>query len=496
MLLGRLLFLLLLQTLALQAHAGWNVAETARFRVYSNGPEKALVEQARLLERYDWLLRLMTGTPKDRPMPPLDIYLVNSGRALHALADLPKDTAGFYHAGASGTAAFSRRIDNADKTGVQILLHEYAHHFMRFHFPYPYPSWYVEGVAEYFSTADVADDTMTLGEASKNASSWLAYGTWIDADKLMTADAWQMKGDARAMFYAQGWLATHYLLRDPERSRLLSKYLSGIRDGGDPKAAFEQTFGMDFDAFGRRLRAYVGGRNATYTKLKTAPGAAPEPEVRVSALPAASDRLLLSYASLRTGAATGREDTLVDGIRGEAARHPGDPYAAEVLAGVEAEFGDPEKARNLLKPLLAARDSDAELNYLMGRSFMRSARDNPDRGAAHHAAARRHFARAFKVRPNHYQTLFNYVIATGDPRPMGVRQVLLQAQGLAPQVRDISLTLAMVLIAAGEFQKAETMLLTLVMDPHMPPSAYMRALLERARARSSDLTGLDLLAQD
>lgn len=463
------------------ASAEWRVAETKHFRVYSDGSEKALVAYARQLERFDWLLRLMTNVGAEREMPPIDIYMVRSMKTLRTLADLPRDTGGFYEATPTGTAAFSVRINDSDDTSLDILLHEYGHHFMMFHFPYVYPSWYVEGFAEYFSTADVKTDNMTMGLASRNRAGWLHYGTWIDARVLLTSDAWSLKKrDDVAMFYAQSWLATHYLLRDPERSKQLTIYLKRLSEGEDLEAAFEPTFGMDMKTFDRRLNSYMNGK-ITYTKLTIKPGQAPEGPVSVRVLPRAADTLLLPYAVLQVkGRDTEIAEKRLADLRREASRYKGDPWADERIAAAEAEFGDAALGRALLQPFLKARPDDGELNYLVGRSHMRSAEDGDE--DAHHAQARRHFTRAFKARPRHYQTLYNYVLAQKDPRRPDVLDVLTEARALAPQVSEINVMLASIFVETGKFEHAQTILSSMMMDPHSPPSDYVVDLLQRARA--------------
>lgn len=462
-----------------RASAEWRVAETKHFRVYSDGSEKALVGYARQLERFDWLLRLMTGAGMEREMPPLDIYMVRSGTKLRALANLPRDVGGVYYAQITGTAAFSVRVNDADDTALDILLHEYAHHFMMFHFPYVYPSWYMEGFAEYFSTADVKTDDMTMGRPAANRASWLTYGTWIDTRELLMADAWSLKKrDDTAMFYAQAWLATHYLLRDPQRSQQLSAYLKRLSEGESLEAAFEPAFGIDIKTFDRQLSKYMKGK-ITYTKLTIKPGQAPDAAASVSVLPAAAEAMLLPYAVLKVAPAD--DEALVATLRQGALRYPDDPWAAEIVAAAEAEFGDAARGRTLLEPLLKARPDDAELNYLMGRSYMRSAKDGAEEDA-NHAKARRHFTRAFKTRPRHYQTLYNYVRAQADPLRPDVIAALAEARTLAPQVRDINIAFASLLIEKGEFKQAKAILGAMMMDPHSPPSDYVVDLLQRARA--------------
>ena len=157
-----------------------------------------------------------------------------------------------------------------------------------------------------------------------------------------------------------------------------------------------------------------------------------------------------------------------------------------MIAAVEAEFGDAAQGRKLLGPLMEARPDDAELNYLMGRSHMRSAEDGEVE--ANHAQARRHFTRAFKTRPHHYQTLYNYVRAQPDPRRPDVVTVLAEARALAPQVSEINVALAALLVETGEFERAQNILGAMMMNPHSPPSDYVVDLLQRARAGAGTQT--------
>jgi hypothetical protein len=58
------------------------------------------------------------------------------------------------------------------------------------------------------------------------------------------------------MFYAQAWLATHYLFMKPERAAGVDRYCLALEGGGDPIGAFEASFGVTPQAFDRELRDY------------------------------------------------------------------------------------------------------------------------------------------------------------------------------------------------------------------------------------------------
>lgn len=469
------------------APARWLEAETPHFVIYSDGSEPKLREFALLLEDYDGLLRFLTGTKTEPSPTKLRVYLVRGPAALREVRDVPNGIAGMYVASPGGTAAFAIRRDSGGEYGIEgedVVLHEYAHHFMTQYYPFGYPAWYVEGFAEYLMTAEFTPKRIQLGRFSANRGAWLAQGTWLPAETLLTKRPGELRADQRTMFYAQAWLAVHYLNRTPGKLAALRAYLTEIGNGTPLTEAFEAAFGTDFTGFQRELRRYVGGR-MTYTAFDRIAAKAP-PAIALRPLPASADDLLLPLANLRAGVGNDWRDKRLAQIRDAAARHPGDGFAHRVLALAEAQIGDPAAAIAAADGLLARDANDAEALLAKASALMKQARDTPGDDRAMLAQARQIFVRANKAAPNQVPILFGYaqVQLASAPPNQNVLDVLLLARQLAPQVAEIGLLTAYTAMRRGDFASAEKLLKPIAFNPHGGElAAAATRMIEAARAR-------------
>lgn len=471
---------------SLPAQARWLEAETPHFVLYSDGTEPALREYALLLEDYDGLLRALTGTKAEESRNKLRVYLVRGPVALREVRNVPNTVAGMYVASPGGTAAFAIRRGSGGEYGIEgedVVLHEYAHHFMTQYYPYGYPAWYVEGFAEYLMTAEFTPTRIELGRFSANRGIWLTQGDWISAEALLTKRPGELRGEERAMFYAQAWLAVHYINRTPGKLQALRNYLLALGEGKPLAEAFTTAFGTDFVGFQRTLKRYIGGK-MTYTAFDRIAAKAPPP-IAVRALPASADELLLPLANLRAGVGGEWEESRLAQVRRAAARYPDDAFAQRVLALAEAQIGDPKAAIAVTDRLLARDANDAEALLAKATALVEQARDGPDDRALL-SQARQHFVRANKATPNQVPILFGYALAQlASTRPnKNILDVLLLAHELAPQVDQIGLLTAYAAMRQGDFVGAEKLLKPIAFSPHGGDLAAAAArMLEGARAR-------------
>lgn len=444
------------------AQAKWLRADTPNFILYSDGNEKTLREYATVLEDFDGLLRLVVGL-KAPPSPNrLTIYLVRSADQMQRYRKLPDNTLGVYISGASGIAAYAVRASTGvGLNGQTVLLHEYAHHFMLQYFPHGYPAWYVEGFAEYMSTAKFKPDVIEWGLYDQNRAAWLISGNWLSAEAILdrAPNAPRLTGDRNAMFYAQSWMMVHYFYRDPTRSKQFRKYLADIVTGRKPAEAFEAAFQIPYSKLNALLRNYIE-RRLSYTKMGRPSDRMPV-SVTVTALPASADSLLLEQAALRVAVHDKYATQLLAAVRRAAAQHPGDALAARVAANAEVQLGDRDAGVAMLDTLLAGEGrGDAELLYLRGVAELRAERP---------IKARPFFARAHKIDPNHYQSLFRYgqtFAADGQKPSDNSINILMLAHELAPQVGEIAVTAAAMLMQRERYGEARALLQPVVLNPH------------------------------
>jgi len=463
------------------ARAEWLRAESASFIVYSSGSEEKLRERIAKLEEFDRLLRALTATRSEPSPNKLVVYLVRNGAGMRQIAPLASSVAGFYTATPDAILAVVNEAENRGINEDDVLFHEYAHHFMLQYYPAAYPLWFSEGFAEYVMTARIEPDRIEYGNYNLARASWLAdRSVWLPYEDILFGDLSRMDG---ARFYAQSWLLVHYLLTDRRRQAALADYMQAVGRGTDPRQAFAAAFGIEPRALRGELSAYA--RRITYHRLarSVAPTA---PDIRVEALPASADSLLLSSVALQLDVRERDRRPLLNRIRRLAARRA-DPFARRVQARAELLYGDPDVAERLLDAALAEAPGDAELLYLQGLRHLVAGRRDPAVRADRFRRAQAWFARAYRANPDHVPTLFGSAESL-SPSPQflteNTRNMLLLAVQLAPQVSQLRVSAAHFLLLREQYELAEIMLLPLTASAHRSGAApRVQELLNLARTR-------------
>lgn len=467
---------LLLVFASAPARAAWRRAESPHFVVYSEESESAVRERILLLENFRLLLRTMTtaapGAASDEQK--LHVYVVKRDD-LHVARPVGSDVAGFYTATPDGIAAF---VASDALEGNDVLFHEYTHHFMLQFAPTAYPPWYVEGFAEYFMTARMRPGQIELGRVSGDRARQLAAGQWTPISEVLFFNGGTIDGSA---FYAESWAAVHYFFSTDERKAALTRYLAAVAHGADPRAAFEPATGMSPARFDAELRSYVQRGSVPTTIIRHA--IPTPPPVTIALMPRSFNDLMLYEATQRIGVPASYCDSQLRHVRAAAPRFPGDPTTRRLLAQYEIQCGEPAAGDQLLDGLLAETPDNAELLYLKGMRHLRAAQAGTN--DAELTLARQWFGRAHTADESHYPTLYRYAQSlrnTPGYVSENTENLLVLALQIAPQVDEIRLEAATMLMRRGEFGDAENILKPLVANVHSGQRLQRaRDLIERAR---------------
>lgn len=468
----------------------WLRAESPHFIVYSDGTDRELRDAVQHLENFDALLRQLLQPASDRASLKLEVYLLRSRSDLtRSLPEAGRSVAGYYAAQPGFIGAIALQGPRLRDFADEILLHEYAHHFMLNYFANAYPRWFVEGFAEFVATVEITDREVRLGAASA-ARVGILDANWPPMERVL--DPGERDRVSMVGIYGVGWLATHYLIGTPGRLEQFGNYLVAMQSGADPVEAFEPAFGMTPRQFEFELLRYrrSGIQGFVLPRHDT-----PAAEVQVSRLSSAADELLPYVIQMRRAQRSesesearraARDRELIERIRRAAERYPGDPYARRALARAELLSGRFAEARALLAPMVGEGATDTEAMYLMGQSYVAEARAGETNAFTETAApGRRYFARAFRIDSTHVPTLYAYAetySATPGVMPDGPLDVLTQAHLLAPQVMEIRLRLGGELMRARRFDEAAPVLGPAAFSPHESAlTRQARVLLEAAR---------------
>lgn len=423
-----------------RTRSDWFRGESDNFLVYGRD-EGDVRRVATKLERFDQLLRTLTAATRPVRTHPLPVYLLSGELEVRQLRrqylGRNVSASGYYSAAPTGTLlAADMRWDQGPPGGPSYadvwLFTEYTRHFMQQNAQGAYlPAWYVDGLSLYLATARFGAAEAQYGTGAPDLDRHLAQRKWEPIERIVSGELRQGQ-----LYSAESMLLVHYITADPGRVRAFFVFLSAARRGTPAVAAFEQAFGLRMAALQSTLWAYRYEAKAMRTAL---PGAA-DPAITLSRLPRSADGLLLDQAAMRIGIPQADRQQAVLRHARAAMADRGDLFAHRVLAEAEILFGTPAAADASLDLLLGTAPADADLLYLKGLRHLMAARQGGAEAPAALREARRWFARAYRIDPDHAAALYFYAESLSD-QPQFVSDntinILLKAAEAAPQATQL-----------------------------------------------------------
>lgn len=469
------------------AHADtWYRAESPNFRVYSNIDAAETRTYLEHLEAFKYLADLLLGNnPNERGTASrFTVYLVDSRDHFKTVVpDIARYTGGFYRSCIEDAQAFvlapqsyGAQID----FGLRILLHEYSHHLMFSRMRRFYPSWYVEGFAEYLAGTKLQNGYYLVGvrhddrAAQLSASEkWLSYDVMLDP-KRFTAAAKNRKVEV-FQYYAQSWMTAHYMLADSARTQALNAYFDRLARGEDGSEAFKAETGMTT----AQLRDQVNSYRRKFSALQVKVPQMPETPITVDRLPNERGDYLLEAAALRACPDQKYGAKLTAELRALRAKRGGDPNLRLELSRAELLFGDAKAARAELESLMAKGPSSFDAHYLLGRSYYQDAHGESAEHIDNRSKASAQFLEAYKLDKGHAPNLYYLSISLdmGGVPSKSVVNAGTAAATLAPSVPEYAVHAALVNLRAGDKKAAIRALQPFANNPHKLEYAAQVAVL-------------------
>ena len=160
-------------------------------------------------------------------------------------------------------SAKGQMLAGLHRATTDTLLHEGLHQFLDYYVD-DVPTWYSEGMGEYYGSASMIDGRLAVGVpnryrlpeireilASRKGPVPLKDFLLMDYDRFM-------KEEQSMAHYAQAWAIIHYLHASPSGRKLLADYLAVLMQGQDAKGAFDAVFAkQDLRALDRGWRDHV-----------------------------------------------------------------------------------------------------------------------------------------------------------------------------------------------------------------------------------------------
>lgn len=403
------------------------------------------------------------------PANRVTIYVVSSTDAVEALSRR-NNVAGFYIGRAGGPlAVVPRKSGDGDKNDLSanaVLQHEYAHHFMYSNWPgATFPSWFIEGFAEFHATAMVDDDGgVILGAPPQYRGRSILNGNWMPIDRLLIAETLKLRIDERGALYGRGWLLTHYLIFNEARDKQLGAYLKELNAGKSPLEA-GHVFG-DLKQLDRELERYKLTR---FAMRKVTAEAIKLGEVKVRTLRPGESAIM----SVRIRSKVGVNAETAPGVYARAlkaaAPYPNDPAVQVVLAEAAYDAREYTAAEAAADRAIAADAKAIDAHIYKAMARMALARQAKDRTPATWGAIRKMITAANRLDPDDPEPLIlfyrSYLMA-GLPPTENAKKGLMYAFNLAPFDMGLRMNAAMMQLRDGKLAEAREMLRPIAYNPH------------------------------
>jgi len=377
--------------------AAWVEAKSENFVFVGNVSETKAHKIVSELEEYRLVLLQIMGLEGQAETIPVKIYAAKSARSIEDITGNP---------GLSSPAH-------------QIAYHELTHHIVSTYSNKIFPRWYNEGYAEYLSTFEVKPNgTVHLGLPSQIRGSALANIKWFSMDDLLKSvrfypyknDNRRTTAKSRAIFYAQSWLAVHFISSTKGYPEKMRAYLKGLNSHDIPPDLFEKSFGMSPESFGELLKKYFKKNSYNYLTMNFEEG---------------FDIPEIVSRKLTKGEAEFQE-----------AGGPVEQVSAS-KAQIATEAGEHENALADINKALEIDPNDSRILQIAGLVHLNMYADNAtSQTEATLKKSRVFFKKSMRANPQnmmaHYNYVSTYVVANDEPS----KQALYSADECAYYYRD------------------------------------------------------------
>jgi tetratricopeptide (TPR) repeat protein len=243
------------------ARENWTSVRSQNFFLIGNGSEKDIRQVAVRLEQFRWVSsRLLPGINFNSPVP--TTVVVFKSESSYRPFKPNANNAGFFQSGPDVNYIALTTELSGDQDAFNVIFHEYTHLLVN-NTSANVPTWFNEGLAEYYSTFSITDDQkIVVGKPIASHVFLLRANKMVPLRTLFKVDQqspYYNERDKQSIFYAESWALIHYLIRADNGQHLpqLGKFLSLIETNIPLEEAFNQAFQISFETMEKQLREYV-----------------------------------------------------------------------------------------------------------------------------------------------------------------------------------------------------------------------------------------------
>jgi TonB family protein len=195
----------------------WVQVSSDTYVIKSSAGEEPAKRVLRQLEGFHQLVGSLVFRSTQLPELPIEVLLIGDDDTLKELAPVYQgrkiDVAGYYQRGQDRDfIVLSGRERARNLTGI--AYHELTHYFLS-RALVNRPAWLSEGLAEYFSTADIRNDEIVLGGLSPERLQLLRTERLLPLEELFavnSSSSYYNESRKANVFYAESWAFIYYMM--------------------------------------------------------------------------------------------------------------------------------------------------------------------------------------------------------------------------------------------------------------------------------------------
>ncbi|HEX3282085.1 MAG TPA: tetratricopeptide repeat protein [Pyrinomonadaceae bacterium] len=461
-----LAILLLLQSsgvgrTSVSAKDNWLSVRSKNFLLVGNANEKQIRQVGMRLEQFREVFAQLFPKAVHTSAVPTTVIVFKNDDSYRPFKPNP-GLAGYFQPGQDVNYITLTNEVHGEQDPFKVIFHEYTHLLINNTTP-NVPLWFNEGLAEYYSTFSMTDDTkVVLGSPVSSHVFVLREARMLPLRTLFKVDEqspYYNEGDKQSVFYAESWALMHYLIlgKDGRRVPQMGEFLKLLSANVPPEEAFKQAFAMSFESMENELRAYIKhdrypvltGRFENKVVVESDMQAAPISEA--AALAYLGDLLLHIHRG--DSEAYLKQALLLD---------PNEPLANASLAMLLLKQGKAPEARKQLEKA-AANSANYLLHYYYAYSLSRQGEDEEVVSTFSPETAgimRAELKKAIALKPDFAEsyTLFafvNLVTGTNIDESIGLLKAFLER---SPGKNNVKFMLAQLELHNGDIKSARPLL--------------------------------------
>ena len=243
------------------AKDNWVSVRSKNFFLVGNASEKEIRQVGIRLEQFrEVFSRLFTRANFNSPVP-TTVIVFKSDSSYRPFKPNP-NTAGYFQPGPDVNYITLSTELRGEQDAFTVIFHEYTHLLVN-NTSGNVPTWFNEGLAEYYSTFSITDDQkIRLGKVISGHVYRLRESKMLPLRILFQVghdSPYYNERDKQSIFYAESWALMHYLIlgHDGQRMPQLDKFLGLMSANVPVDQAFQQAFAMSLEAMEKELREYI-----------------------------------------------------------------------------------------------------------------------------------------------------------------------------------------------------------------------------------------------